>query len=64
MIYNLNVMISYCNFLCNPINTSLFLALGMIGYGMAKAAIHQLTYSLAQSNSGLPAGAVVATILP
>jgi len=37
---------------------------GMIGYGMAKAAVHQLTYSLAQGNSGLPTGAVVATILP
>eukprot|EP00795_Rhopilema_esculentum_P012553 gene12553-3246_t len=37
---------------------------GMIGYGMAKAAIHQLTKSLADESSGLPAGTVVATILP
>eukprot|EP00112_Aurelia_sp_Birch-Aquarium-sp1_P008355 Seg1917.3 transcript_id=Seg1917.3/GoldUCD/mRNA.D3Y31 product="Dihydropteridine reductase" protein_id=Seg1917.3/GoldUCD/D3Y31 len=37
---------------------------GMIGYGMAKAAIHQLTYSLANDKSGLPAGSTVATILP
>ena len=27
---------------------------GMIGYGMAKAAIHQLTKSLAEPKSGLP----------
>ena len=37
---------------------------GMIGYGMAKAAIHQLTYSLANDKSGLPASSTVATILP
>ncbi|XP_034244289.1 dihydropteridine reductase isoform X1 [Thrips palmi] len=37
---------------------------GMIGYGMAKAAIHQLTQSLAAPNSGLPANAFVASILP
>lgn len=38
--------------------------LGMMGYGMAKAAIHQLTQSLAGPNSGLPANAFVASILP
>lgn len=37
---------------------------GMIGYGMAKAAVHQLTKSLAQANSGLPQGATVLSILP
>lgn len=37
---------------------------GMIGYGMAKAAIHQLTQSLAAPNSGLPNNAFVASILP
>jgi len=37
---------------------------GMIGYGMAKAAVHQLTKSLAGENSGLPANSVVASILP
>jgi len=37
---------------------------GMIGYGMAKAAVHQLTKSLAADNGGLPSGAKVATILP
>lgn len=37
---------------------------GMIGYGMAKAAIHQLTQSLAGPNSGLPANAFVASVLP
>jgi len=37
---------------------------GMMGYGLSKAAVHQLTKSLAQENSGLPAGCVVQTILP
>ncbi|KAI9291088.1 NAD(P)-binding protein [Neoconidiobolus thromboides FSU 785] len=35
-----------------------------IGYGMAKAAVHQLTASLAQDNSGLPKGAKVIAIAP
>ncbi|ELU03878.1 hypothetical protein CAPTEDRAFT_165948 [Capitella teleta] len=37
---------------------------GMIGYGMAKAAVHQLVKSLAASDSGLPANAFVSAILP
>ncbi|XP_037930230.1 dihydropteridine reductase-like [Teleopsis dalmanni] len=37
---------------------------GMIGYGMAKAAVHQLTRSLAEKDSGLPEGALVVSILP
>lgn len=37
---------------------------GMIGYGMAKAAVHQLTKSLAGSNSGLPEDSLVIAILP
>ncbi|XP_056328377.1 quinoid dihydropteridine reductase a [Danio aesculapii] len=37
---------------------------GMIGYGMAKAAVHQLCKSLAGENSGLPSGAVAVAILP
>lgn len=37
---------------------------GMIGYGAAKAAVHQLTKSLAGSDSGLPANSFVASILP
>lgn len=37
---------------------------GMIGYGMAKAAVHQLTRSLAENNSGLPDGSLVVSILP
>ncbi|XP_052773147.1 dihydropteridine reductase-like [Mya arenaria] len=37
---------------------------GMIGYGMAKAAIHQLVKSLAGENSGLPANASAVAILP
>jgi len=36
----------------------------MIGYGMAKAAVHQLTKSLASNQSGLPADTFVATICP
>ncbi|KAI9588190.1 dihydropteridine reductase-like isoform X1 [Glossina fuscipes] len=37
---------------------------GMIGYGLAKAAVHQLTHSMAGKNSGLPEGAFVVSILP
>ncbi|RKP36491.1 quinoid dihydropteridine reductase [Dimargaris cristalligena] len=37
---------------------------GMLGYGMAKAAVHQLTASLADPASGLPQGAWVNAILP
>lgn len=37
---------------------------GMIGYGLAKAAVHHLTQSLAAPGSGLPNGASVFAILP
>lgn len=37
---------------------------GMIGYGMAKAAVHQLVQSLNNPHSGLPADATVLGILP
>ncbi|KAF7663172.1 hypothetical protein LDENG_00217550 [Lucifuga dentata] len=37
---------------------------GMVGYGMAKAAVHQLCQSLAGKNSGMPAGATAVAILP
>merc|ERR1712227_571102 len=38
---------------------------GMIGYGMAKAAVHQLTPSLADPKAaGLPEGCVTLAILP
>jgi len=37
---------------------------GMIAYGMAKAAVHQLTKSLVDSSSGLPANTFVACLLP
>uniref|UniRef100_S4RD91 Dihydropteridine reductase n=1 Tax=Petromyzon marinus TaxID=7757 RepID=S4RD91_PETMA len=36
---------------------------GMMGYGLAKAAVHQLTTSLAADGSGLPAGASVLVTL-
>ena len=36
----------------------------MIGYGLAKAAVHQLTKSLGEDKSGLPNGAVAVAILP
>ncbi|CAH8610296.1 unnamed protein product [Dicrocoelium dendriticum] len=36
----------------------------MIGYGMAKAAVHHLTASLAAEGSGLPNGSHVVCILP
>lgn len=36
----------------------------MIGYGLAKAAVHQLTASLAADGSGMPAGARTLAILP
>lgn len=37
---------------------------GMVGYGMAKAAVHQLCQSLAAKNSGMPSGATAVAILP
>lgn len=37
---------------------------GMMGYGMAKAAVHQLTKSLAGKDSGLPDNSLVVAILP
>ena len=37
---------------------------GMLGYGMAKAAVHQLVKGLAAENGGLPAAASVLAILP
>lgn len=37
---------------------------GMIGYGMAKAAVHQLTKSLSAFGSGLPDNSLVVSILP
>ncbi|ENN76900.1 hypothetical protein HUJ04_007333 [Dendroctonus ponderosae] len=37
---------------------------GMIGYGMAKAAVHHLTKSLAGKDSGLPSNSTVLAILP
>ncbi|XP_056636958.1 dihydropteridine reductase [Diorhabda sublineata] len=37
---------------------------GMIGYGLAKAAVHHLTKSLGQKDSGLPNNAVAVAILP
>lgn len=36
----------------------------MMGYGMAKAAVHQLTKSLAGKNTGLPTGTLAVAILP
>ena len=36
----------------------------MMGYGMAKAAIHQLTKSLASADSGLPKDAKTFALLP
>lgn len=37
---------------------------GMIGYGLAKAAVHHLTKSLGQKDSGLPNNAIAVAILP
>lgn len=37
---------------------------GMIGYGMAKAAVHQLTKSMSQKGSGLPDGSLAVCLLP
>ncbi|KAI9591368.1 hypothetical protein BDF19DRAFT_455234 [Syncephalis fuscata] len=36
----------------------------MVGYGAAKAAVHQLTASFADASSGLPSGTRVVAILP
>ncbi len=37
---------------------------GMMGYGMAKAAVHQLVKSLGEQGSGLPDGTCALGILP
>lgn len=37
---------------------------GMIGYGMAKAAVHQMTKSLGEKNSGLPEDSTAVCIMP
>ncbi|XP_030047082.1 dihydropteridine reductase [Microcaecilia unicolor] len=37
---------------------------GMVGYGMAKAAVHQLCQSLGGEKSGLPAGSTAVAVLP
>ena len=37
---------------------------GMMGYGMAKAAVHQLVASLASEGSGLPVDCCVLGLLP
>lgn len=36
----------------------------MIGYGLAKAAVHQLTKSLAKEGSGLPKKCTAVAVLP
>ena len=36
----------------------------MLGYGMAKAAVHQLVKGLAEEKGGLPPSASVVAILP
>lgn len=36
----------------------------MIGYGMAKSAVHHLTKSLAGNDSGLPGNSICVAILP
>jgi len=37
---------------------------GMMGYGMAKAAVHQLTKSLGSAKSGLPEDSTTLALLP
>uniref|UniRef100_A0A9L0RIL5 Dihydropteridine reductase n=1 Tax=Equus caballus TaxID=9796 RepID=A0A9L0RIL5_HORSE len=37
---------------------------GMMGYGMAKSAVHQLCQSLASKNSGMPSGSTAVAVLP
>ncbi|XP_013783784.1 dihydropteridine reductase-like [Limulus polyphemus] len=37
---------------------------GMMGYGLAKAAVHQFVHSLAERKSGLPNNALAVAILP
>lgn len=42
----------------------LVLLAGMLGYGMAKAAVHQLVQSLESPDGGLPPDSSVLGILP
>lgn len=49
-----------------PVVTAMFSlhSAGMIGYGMAKGAVHQLCQSLAGKDSGMPSGAAAIAVLP
>lgn len=60
------VCVSFANWISSRTLHELFCpcSAGMVGYGMAKAAVHQLTQSLAAKNSGMPSGAVAVAILP
>ncbi|KFD55917.1 hypothetical protein M513_03041 [Trichuris suis] len=46
------------------LNVILIICLGMTAYGMAKAAVHQMTKSLGERKGGLPPEASVVCILP
>lgn len=48
----------------NVVSLLLNFVLGMMGYGMSKAAVHQLTQSLAADGSGMPSGSLSVAILP
>lgn len=60
------VCVSFANWISSRTLHEIFCpcSAGMVGYGMAKAAVHQLTQSLAAKNSGMPSGAVAVAILP
>uniref|UniRef100_A0A094ZQZ6 Dihydropteridine reductase n=1 Tax=Schistosoma haematobium TaxID=6185 RepID=A0A094ZQZ6_SCHHA len=51
-------------FVLSFIRSLFWCVVAMLGYGMAKAAVHQLTKSLAGQNSGLPNGSCVLAISP
>lgn len=56
-----------CAFPSVPFIMSHFISfkyVGMIGYGMAKAAVHQLVKSLADPSSGLPKNTFISAVLP
>ena len=59
--YGLSTSCEFCAvrmMLCVPVVT------GMIGYGLAKAAVHQLVQSLGAESSGMPTDSLAVAILP
>lgn len=63
VLYCSTIVLNYFSYTCTWYLNNHLLS-EMIGYGMAKAAVHQLTKSLASEKSGLPKNSLAVAILP